>query len=134
MFPLYPTWTAGVAGTPQSAARRILLALMVAAFGTASAVLAEELQPVVHQVEIKGFAFMPERIEVHAGDTVEFTNRDFAPHTVTEDGLGWDTGALKYGASGRIVLTEAGMLAYHCAYHPQMNGAVVILPAEGGGH
>jgi plastocyanin len=82
----------------------------------------------VHQVEISNFAFAPPRIEVHAGDTVEFTNRDFAPHTAMADTAVWDTGLLKKDASGRMVVSGTGALAYHCAFHPEMKGVIVIVP------
>ena len=38
-------------------------------------------EPVVHEVRITGFAFVPARIEVSPGDVVRWTNEDLAPHT-----------------------------------------------------
>ena len=57
--------------------RQFLLALAVGA--CAIPLRAQTTAPAIHQVEIKGFAFEPSRIEVRAGDIVEWINRDFAP-------------------------------------------------------
>jgi plastocyanin len=79
-----------------------------------------------HVVEIQDFAFAPARIEAHPGDVIEWTNRDFAPHTATADGNEWTTEALKNGASDRFIATSPGEIAYHCKYHPNMKGLIVI--------
>src|SRR5882762_8231817 len=36
-----------------------------------------------HAVRIEGMKFVPERLEVAAGDTVVWNNKDFLPHSVT---------------------------------------------------
>jgi len=77
-------------------------------------------------VEIQNFAFTPARIEAHPGDVIEWTNQDFAPHTATADGNEWTTAALKNGASGRFIATSPGEIGYHCKYHPNMKGLIVI--------
>jgi plastocyanin len=61
------------------------LALLLSAGAYTPAAQALPPAAPVHQVEIRSFAFAPPRLEVHAGDTVEFTNRDFAPHTAVAD-------------------------------------------------
>jgi plastocyanin len=81
----------------------------------------------VRHVDISNFAFVPPRIEVQAGDTVAFTNRDFAPHTATADTAAWDTGLLKKDAASQIVVSGSGALSYHCAFHPDMKGFIVIV-------
>jgi plastocyanin len=81
----------------------------------------------IHKVEIKDFAFEPSRIEVRAGDIVEWINRDFAPHTATADNNSWDTRSLVNEATGRLVMTQPGAIAYHCAFHPQMKGVVTVV-------
>ena len=37
-------------------------------------------------MRIEGMKFVPERLEVAAGDRVTWTNRDFLPHSVTAPG------------------------------------------------
>ena len=104
--------------------RQFLLALAVGAY--APPPRAQTTARAIHRVEIKGFAFEPSRVEVRAGDTVEWINRDFAPHTATADNNRWDTGLLKNKATGRLVMMQTGEFAYHCTSHPQMKGIIIV--------
>ena len=81
-----------------------------------------------HRVEagIEGFAFVPDRIVVRAGDTVVWTNADIAPHTATAADGSWDTGKIGGGASAEVAFTEAGTWAFTCAYHPNMKGEITV--------
>ena len=58
--------------------RAALVAICLAVF-SAAAVAAGK----THSVRIEGMKFIPERLEVAAGDTVVWTNKDFLPHSVT---------------------------------------------------
>ena len=86
------------------------------------------LAQTVHQVDIKTFAFVPATISAAVGDIIEWTNHDFAPHTATGDG--WSTGELKYDATGRYIVSVAGVVVYHCAYHPHMTGTITVTEAK----
>jgi plastocyanin len=103
------------------------LALLLSAGAYTQSTQALPPAQAVHHVDIRNFAFAPARMEVHAGDTVVFTNRDFAPHTALADTAAWDTGLLKKDASSQIVVSGTGSLAYHCAFHPEMKGVIVIV-------
>ncbi|MBX9646632.1 MAG: cupredoxin family copper-binding protein [Xanthobacteraceae bacterium] len=87
---------------------------------------AQTPSPANHAVAIQSFAFGPVRVEIKAGDSVQWTNKDFAPHTATADDEGWSSSELKNGASDSIVFKTAGSFAYHCKYHPQMKGVIVV--------
>jgi len=103
------------------------LFILVLAIGAHSPLLhAKAPEPKTHQIEIQSFVFVPARIEVQAGDVVEWINRDFAPHTAAADNGNWDTDLIKNGAMGRTVTTLPGLVAYHCAFHPQMKGVLVV--------
>jgi plastocyanin len=77
-------------------------------------------------VEIANFAFSPAEIEVAAGTTVTWTNADGAPHTVTADDGGFDSGRLNTGETFSQTFDTAGSFAYHCDFHPNMKGTVVV--------
>lgn len=79
-------------------------------------------------VEISRFKFKPSDVEIHAGDSVIWSNRDIAPHTATAEGGGWDTGSLGKGDQARIAFDEPGEYPYICAFHPHMKGRVVVSP------
>jgi plastocyanin len=68
--------------------------------------------------------FVPERLEVAAGDTIVWTNRDFVPHSVTAPGV--ESGDLAEGASWTLVARQKGEIAYICRLHPVMRGVVVV--------
>ena len=77
-----------------------------------------------HQVEIKGFKYKPAALQVAAGDSVVFTNKDGAPHTATALDGSFNTGTLKKGKSGTITVAAAGTFKYKCKFHPKMKGEI----------
>ncbi len=68
--------------------------------------------------------FVPERIEVAAGDTIVWTNKDFLPHSVTAAKL--ESGDLGQNQSFRFVARSKGEMKYICRLHPVMRGVVVV--------
>jgi plastocyanin len=105
-----------------------LVGLIVAVVGLQGRLLhAREEEAHVHLVDIDLFTFAPVRIEVEPGDSVEWTNRDLVPHTATADDSEWTTGEIKNGATGRFIPGSAGTYAYHCTFHPQMTGVIVVV-------
>jgi plastocyanin len=80
----------------------------------------------VVRVEIRRYAFLPDRLVVPAGTTVEWVNRDRVIHTATADDGSWDTGTIPPGDSRRATFSRPGTYAYHCGPHPFMKGVVVV--------
>ena len=70
--------------------------------------------------------FLPERLEVAAGDTVTWTNRDVVPHTVTAAGAGLESGSIAPGASWKHTVRSRGEIRYVCRFHPTMKAVVVV--------
>jgi plastocyanin len=81
--------------------------------------------PVEVVVEIAGFAFVPEMVEVAVGSTVTWTNQDAAPHSVAGDHGEFDSGDLAPGQSFSFTFGAPGTFAYHCDFHPMMEATVV---------
>jgi plastocyanin len=77
-------------------------------------------------VAIQDFAFSPDTIEITAGTTVTWTNNDSAPHTVTSDDGAFDSGDLAQGDSVSLTFNEPGTYTYHCTYHPNMVGTIIV--------
>jgi plastocyanin len=86
----------------------------------------EKAEPVRHVVEIVDFAFSAERLEIKAGDTVVFINKDSVGHTATAEDGAFDTGPLKQGEEKEIVFTESGEFPYICTPHPAMKAVIVV--------
>ena len=78
-----------------------------------------------HTIVIKGFQFVPERLEVSAGDTVVWKNADIVPHTATAK-KSFDSKNLNKGQSWRFKTRQKGSFPYSCAYHPTMQGELFV--------
>ncbi len=97
----------------------ILLAIFIVATLTATSVSAKTVD-----VSIQGFAFKPASVQVSAGDTVKWTNKDTTEHTVT--GSTFDSGRLPAYRSYSYTFTKPGTYDYACSIHPSMKGTVVV--------
>jgi plastocyanin len=82
-----------------------------------------------HHINIDGFAFEPQMLEVAVGDTVTWHNHDLAPHTATSENGTWDSDALTNDASFTLTFSEPGQFRYFCAFHPNMTGEVIATEA-----
>lgn len=77
-------------------------------------------------VEMRAMVYAPLRIEVSAGATIAFTNRDQLEHTVTANDGSWDSGPIAAGATWQHTFDQPGTYAFHCTPHPFMTGVVVV--------
>ena len=81
-------------------------------------------------VTIAGFAFDPASVTINAGDSVTWTNRDQAAHSVVFTGGGPRTGVLATGASATLTFATAGTFNYICGIHgAAMSGTVIVRAA-----
>lgn len=83
-----------------------------------------------HRVAIKAFRFAPDALTIQAGDTIEWTNGDSAPHTATARDGAWTTGRLDRNRSGAIAFDEPGTFDYSCVFHPMMTATVTVRDRE----
>jgi plastocyanin len=79
-----------------------------------------------HAVAISGFSYSPATITVDVGDTVTWTNSDAQAHTATANDGSFDTDAISNGTSRTITFSTSGTFAYHCEFHADMAGTVVV--------
>ncbi len=97
----------------------LTVVVLIATVSLAPASLAEE-----HVVEIRDFAFIPEKISARPGDTITWINRDIVPHTATARDHGWDTGEIKPNGRTTLEISPRFSREYFCNYHPAMRGAL----------
>jgi plastocyanin len=84
------------------------------------------------QVEIQQFKFEPAHLQVVAGTTVTWINRDGEPHTVTSiDQRFTSSAALDTDDRYSQTFGQPGNYAYVCSVHPFMRGSVTVVPAAG---
>lgn len=113
-------------------ARRLLAAAIGAALvalGAAAGSAAEpeeKKEPTVHTVVIKAMKYVPEVLEVHAGDEIVWVNEDIVPHTVTATDKSPDSGLMTPKQTWKWVPDEKGEHPYVCLYHPTMTGKVIV--------
>ncbi len=75
-------------------------------------------------VSMENIAFAPETLTVRPGTEVLFENRDVAPHTVTAEALGIDSGTINPGRSFKLVVNQS--LDYICTIHPSMKAKILL--------
>lgn len=99
--------------------------LVTSAAFLAGATLARAHDGIVH-VTIENLAFLPPDIEVKAGETIEWTNKDPFAHTATVKG-GWEV-IIPPGQVATHVASADDSVDYYCRYHPNMTGRIRIVP------
>ena len=70
--------------------------------------------------------FVPERLEVAAGDRVTWVNRDIVPHTVTAKEAGVESGDIAQNTRWTWTAKNKGEMRYICRLHPVMKGVVTV--------
>lgn len=88
--------------------------------------------PMTVAVDIRSFSFQPATLEVTAGSRVTWTNRDAAPHTVSQGtspspgGL-FDSGTLQQDQQFSFTFANPGNYEYFCKIHDSMKGTVKVI-------
>ena len=77
-------------------------------------------------IHIKNFAFAPDTVTIHPGQTVSWVQDDDAAHTVTASDKSFDSGNLDQKATYKRTFAKEGTYAYVCAYHPTMLAKVIV--------
>jgi plastocyanin len=79
-------------------------------------------------INITGMSF-PATTTVKIGSTVKWNNKDVMAHTVTsDDGTSFSSGSLNPGATFSYVANTAGSFPYHCNFHSNMKGTLIVTP------
>jgi len=102
---------------------------VAAAFFAAPVALADGYEasaPQTHTIVIEKFKFVPNELSVTVGDTVQWINRDIAPHTATTKTSDWGSARLNQSEIWSVVITADMVQGYFCRYHPQMKARLII--------
>jgi plastocyanin len=79
-----------------------------------------------HTVTIEGLQFSPATLEVHAGDTVVWKNKDPFPHNVTAQNKAFHSPDVGGGHSWTFKARHKGVFPYVCTLHPNMKATLVV--------
>jgi plastocyanin len=81
-------------------------------------------------------AYAPDTLTVKKGDSIQVTNKDSVPHTVTNgkdasdptSGKLFDTSIINAGSTAQVSTTKlsAGDYPFHCSIHPYMTGQLKV--------
>jgi plastocyanin len=75
---------------------------------------------------IRNTSYLQTRIEIAVGSTIEWTNADAMPHSVTAVDRRFDSGLIGAGGTWRHTFTQPGTYEFYCMPHPFMKGTVVV--------
>lgn len=84
----------------------------------------EPAKPVA--IDVDNFKFGIVSLEIAAGTTVTWTNRDDVPHTVVSLTKVFKSPALDTGEQFSYTFKDAGTYEYYCSMHPRMTGKIVV--------
>ena len=85
-------------------------------------------------IDIRNMKFSRGRVEIPAGTTVTWRNRDPLAHTITADTTSatkWTSGVIDTDAAYSYTFETPGTYSYHCEPHPFMKGTIIVTAADG---
>jgi CSLREA domain-containing protein len=80
------------------------------------------------KVNIVDYAYQPTELTIHVGEIVEWENTGQVNHTATSTTGAWDSGTLAPGQKYQFQFTAAGNYPYHCLFHVDMAGTIIVVP------
>jgi plastocyanin len=109
----------------------MIFRMTAAAISIAAAAVIAIAQPRAEtvRVEMKSLAFNPAQVTAHLGDTIEWTNADFIPHTATAKNHDWDV-EIPANKTARVTLKKPGTVEYFCRFHPNMTATITVEEAK----
>jgi len=87
--------------------------------------------PLDQNITIVDFSYNPNNVTVPVGTKVIWTNNGPSEHTVTSDTSVFNSGTIAVGHKWNFTFNVAGSYPYHCAFHSNMHGIVIV---TGGGN
>ncbi len=85
-----------------------------------------EAKSTTHTVAIEALQFSPPNLEVKAGDTVIWENKDAFPHNVTAENNSFHSGDFRSGRSWKFKAGKKGVFPYVCTLHPTMKAVLIV--------
>ena len=103
------------------------MALLVAVlFSGVTTLLIAAPRSMTHTVEIEAMKFSPATLEVKAGDTVIWKNKDAFPHNATAENKGFRSADIQSGQSWKFKAANKGVFPYVCTLHPGMKAVLIV--------
>jgi plastocyanin len=77
-------------------------------------------------IKIEAMKFTPNNVNAKVGDTIEWDNKDFFPHTATALDNSFNSNAIPSMKSWSLKVKKPGTFKYKCIFHPNMFGSFVV--------
>ena len=100
--------------------------LLVVLLSGVSALSFAAPKPKTHTVDIEALKFSPPMLEVKAGDTVIWKNKDAFPHNVIAENKHLHSADIPSGQSWKFKAGRKGVFPYVCTLHPGMKGVLTV--------
>jgi plastocyanin len=78
------------------------------------------------EIKIDNFSFAPQTLEITAGTTVTWTNKDDVPHNVVSTDKIFKSKTMDTDEKFSYTFTKPGTYNYFCSIHPRMTATVVV--------
>jgi plastocyanin len=78
-------------------------------------------------VKIEAMQFIPNKVQANVGDTIEWNNKDFFPHTATALDKSFDSKSIPSQQKWVTKVQKPGTFKYQCLFHPVMKASVIVL-------
>ncbi|ATW28204.1 cupredoxin domain-containing protein [Candidatus Formimonas warabiya] len=104
----------------------VTLILITGCSGTTQAPesTSEQQNSASNSIAIENFVFNPDTIKVPVGTSVEWINKDSAPHTIKAEKFNSDS--LSTNDSFKFTFDSPGTYEYQCGIHPSMKGKIIV--------
>lgn len=83
-------------------------------------------EPATHTVVISGMQFVPQVLEVSAGDTVVWINKDAFPHNASATDNSFRSGEMPTNGAWQLKAARKGSVSYICTLHPTMKARLIV--------
>jgi quinohemoprotein ethanol dehydrogenase len=77
-------------------------------------------------LQIGDYYFLPNRVGVSVGTTLNWENDGSVVHTVTASDKSFDSGDVAPGQTVALTFNQAGTFTYNCSPHPWMLGQIIV--------
>ncbi|MBV9280158.1 MAG: cupredoxin domain-containing protein, partial [Chloroflexi bacterium] len=111
------------------AARRLAVSVVLALMPVAAGALSGPVRAQTTRVAVGDNFYDPEPVFIAPGTTLVWTNQGREAHTVTSDEGSpeqFDSRTLAPGGSYSHTFNQSGVFTYHCVFHEDMLGTIVV--------
>jgi plastocyanin len=113
-------------GFAKGQGQRTMTLLLALLFSGVSALSFAEPKSSTHTVDIEAMKFSPATLEVKAGDTVVWKNKDAFPHNAAAENKGFRSADIQSGQSWKFKAADKGVFPYACTLHPGMKAVLTV--------